>query len=153
MWAVYLYNPLPVNDLGRPAPPKPLVVKDLGGWRSYTVPISHIVEGVVAIVMVLIRVAYVVVVVLLILLASLLLHKGELLKLLPSSRCSQLSLTASVRPIDDALPAWIDGADLLLCGNLSLHLGAFIKFDIGHASGMGEPSERIIINGHIYKVQ
>ena len=118
-----------------------MVVKDLGGWRSYTVPISHIVEGVVAIVMVLIRVAYVVMKLLLITLASVPLHKVELLKLLPSSRCSQLSLAASVRPIDDALPTWVDGANLLLCGNLSLHLGAFIKFDIGHASSMGEPRE------------
>ena len=65
---------LPVKDLRRPAPPKPLVVKDLGGWRSYTVPISHIVEGVVAIVMVSVWVVHMLVVLLHILMAGCLVH-------------------------------------------------------------------------------
>jgi len=67
-------NLLLINDLRRSAPPKPLVVKDLGGWRSYTVPVSHIVEGVVAIVMVGIWVMHMLVVLLHIVMAGCPLH-------------------------------------------------------------------------------
>ena len=125
LFSICFCKQLPVNDLGRPAPPKPLVVKDLGGWRSDTVPISHIVERVVAVVVVSVRVTDMVVVLLCVLLAGLLLHLGELLLLLCMGGMVILHTPAN----------------LLLASKLGLHLGAFVKFDIGHASGMGEARE------------